>query len=374
MADHYEVLGVSQDASAEEIKKAYRKKARTLHPDHNPSEEAAEEFKNVTRAYDVLSDETKRRNYDATGDENGHGQPGFGSGGFGGGGFADIFETFFGGGAEAGPASRARRGKDGMIPVKIDLEEAVFGGEKTVEVNTAVQCETCEGSCCEKGTSPVTCETCNGQGQISRPVRSILGTVMSAEACPACRGFGSTIPNPCHECGGQGRIKKRTSMNLKIPAGVDTGNQMKIPGRGEAGVAGGPNGDLFVQFDVRHHDIFQRDGENLLAHMSLPMTAAALGTELTLDTFDGEQTIKVKPGTQSGNIQTLKGLGVGRLQGNGRGDLKVELSVETPTKIDEEQRELLEKLASARSEEVVHGEVQTRGLFAKFKENFKARD
>lgn len=374
MADHYEVLGISREASPEEIKRAYRKKARQLHPDQNPSPEAAEQFKDVSRAYDVLSDEDKRRNYDMTGNENGSGGAGFGgAGGFGG--FSDIFETFFGGGgAASGPASRARRGQDALIAVPIDLYDTVFGVDKTIEIETAVRCEACNGTCCEPGTSPQTCTNCQGQGQIRRPVRSILGTVMTAEPCPNCRGFGTTIPHPCHECGGQGRVRERASLTVKIPAGVDAGTRIQLAGRGEAGIGGGPNGDLFVEIDVRDHDVFTREGNNLTAAMSLPMTAAALGTELTMDTFDGEQTLKVKPGTQSGETHTLKGLGVGRLRGSGRGDLKVTLNVETPTKLDDDQRKMLEELAQIRSEDVVHGQVETRGLFSKLKDNWRNRD
>ncbi|WP_136090066.1 molecular chaperone DnaJ [Auritidibacter ignavus] len=374
MADHYEVLGVSKDASAEEIKRAYRKKARTLHPDVNPSPDAAEEFKQVTAAYEVLSDETKRRNYDMTGNANGTGATGGFGGGFGG--FSDIFDTFFGGGggARSGPASRTRRGQDALINVKIELEDAVFGVEKTIDLQTAVRCSVCDGSCAEPGTGTQTCETCHGQGQIRRPVQSILGTVMTAETCPSCRGFGDTIPNPCHECGGQGRVRERVSLTIKIPSGVDTGTRIQLAGRGEAGPAGGPQGDLYVEIKVGDHPVFSRDGADLTATMTLPMTAAALGTELTLDTFDGEQTIRVKPGTQSGSVETLKGLGVGLLRGNGRGDLKVTLKVQTPTKLDDKQRELLEALATARSEHIVHGQTESKGLFSRRKKKNRDRD
>ena len=375
MTDHYETLGVSRDASTEEIRRAYRKLARTHHPDVNPDPEAAEQFKRISHAYEVLSDEDRRRAYDTTGNENG--QAGF-PGGFGGaggfGGFADIFETFMnaaGQGGRGGPASRARRGQDALVIARIDLRDAVFGGEQTIELDTAVRCERCGGSCCEPGTQPETCQTCHGHGMIQRPVRSLLGTVMATEACPACQGFGTVIPTPCHECDGQGRVRTRTSLTLRIPAGVDDGTRIHLAGRGEAGPGGGPNGDLYVEIAVRPDETFRREGDHLATTVTVPMAAAALGTTVTLDTLDGKQSVSLDPGVQSGHVEVLHGLGVGRLRGQGRGDLKVDVVVTTPTDLDDEQRQLLERLAEVRGEEVVHGAPQARGMFARLRENLR---
>ncbi|MDO5634449.1 MAG: molecular chaperone DnaJ [Micrococcus sp.] len=376
MADHYETLGVSRDASAEEIRRAYRKLARKFHPDVNPGQEAADQFKRVSHAYEVLNDSDKRRNYDATGNENG--QAGFG--GFGGGfsqggfgGFADIFESFMGAasGQGRGPASRTRRGQDAQITARISLEDAVFGTEQTLQVDTAVRCERCSGSCCEPGTGPETCSTCRGQGVTQRPMRSVLGTIMAQETCHTCQGFGSTLPNPCGECSGQGRVRARTPLTVRIPAGVDTGTRIHLAGRGEAGLGGGPNGDLYLEIHVERHPTFTRERDDLSTTVTVPMAAAALGTTVTLTTFDGEQTFTLDPGTQSGHVEVLRELGAGKLRGQGRGDLRVNVLVATPTDLTGEQRELLERLAALRGEEIVHGAPQHKGVFARLRENLK---
>ncbi|HJX79789.1 MULTISPECIES: molecular chaperone DnaJ [Micrococcaceae] len=375
MSSHYETLGVAKDATPQEIKSAYRKLARKLHPDVNPSEGAAEQFKLVTRAYEVLSDEKKRANFDATGDLNGNGQQGFGGGGgqnFGG--FGDIFEQFFGGGQAQGPASRTQAGRDALITITIDLEDAVKGTVYPLEMETAVTCKACDGSCCRPGTSPVTCETCRGAGQIQRPVRSFLGQMMTVETCPACRGFGTTIPDPCNECNGEGRVREHVSKSLNIPAGVDSGTRIQLRGQGEAGPGGGPNGNLFVEIDVRRHKVFERAQTDLHAKMTIPMTAAALGCELKLETFDGEQQINVESGAQDGDTMTLPGLGVPRLRGGKRGDVIVHLQVETPTKLDAAQRELLEQLAELRGEQLTSGRVeQSGGMFSRLRDKLNQR-
>jgi molecular chaperone DnaJ len=370
VSNHYDVLGVSRDASTEEIKKAYRKLARKLHPDVNPGEEAAEKFKQVSHAYEVLSDPQKRRIYDTTGNENGT-DTGFG-GAYSGSGFAfqDIFETFFGGAGSAGPATRTRRGQDALINVRIDLKDAVFGVNKKIEVDTAVVCPTCNGSCCREGTHPRTCDICGGSGQIQRAVRSILGQVMTASPCGSCQGYGTIIPDPCNECNGEGRIRSRRSLTIKIPAGVATGTRIQLAGQGEAGPAGGPQGDLYVEIRVAPDKNYIREGDDLNVTLAVPMTAAALGTSLNLDTFDGEQELSLKPGVQSGEVITLRGLGVTHLRGFGRGDLKVHIHVETPSKLDSEQEELLRRLAQLRGEHLAEGKLASSGsgVFARLRD------
>lgn len=370
MSNHYEALGVSRDATAEEIKKAYRKLARKLHPDVNDAPDAQDRFKAVTHAYEVLSDPQKRRVYDTTGNENGSSN---GAGNFDGQGFAfqDIFETFFGGGGAQGrgPEQRMRRGQDALITVRIDLREAVFGVNKKLEIDTAITCPTCEGSCCRPGTHPVTCDVCHGSGQIQRPMRSILGNVMTLATCNSCQGYGTRIEDPCNECMGEGRVRDRRTLTIKVPAGVNTGTRIQLAGQGEAGPAGGPSGDLYVEMKVNNDPSFLREGDDLHATLSVPMTAAALGTELTLETFDGEQPINIKPGTQAGEVVNLRSLGVTHLRGYGRGDLLVHIHVETPTKPDAAQEELLKQLAALRGETFSEGRlVSSGGMFAKLRD------
>ncbi|MET0303283.1 MAG: molecular chaperone DnaJ [Microbacteriaceae bacterium] len=362
-ADHYDVLGVSREATPEEIKKAYRRLARELHPDVNPSEDAAERFKQVTHAYDVLSDAQQRERYDM-GD-----QAGFGGGGnFG---FGDIFETFFGAAQRSqGPRSRTERGQDALLRIEVDLDEVVFGTSRDVEVDTAVRCETCQGSCCAPGTSPVTCDICRGSGQIQRAVRSLLGNVMTSSPCGTCRGYGTVIPNPCATCAGQGRVRAKRSIPVDVPAGVDTGMRIHLPGEGEAGPAGGGNGDLYLEVKVRHHDTFSRNGDDLLATLEVQMTDAVLGTTTTLTSLDGEVPLTLKPGTQSAEIITVKERGITRLRGGGRGDLKIGVQVVTPVRLNSKEHALFEQFAASRPPIKPDFSTFQQGLFAKLRDRF----
>lgn len=352
MSDYYDVLGVSRQATAQEIKKAYLKKARGLHPDvAGPGHE--EEFKEVTAAYEVLSDAEKRRMYDLGGQDAVRGA-GY-TGGFSGGDFSDlggIFNAFFGGGAASrGPASRARRGQDSITVLEVDLADVAFGAAKMVPIDTYVTCSTCQGSCCAPGTSPVTCSECNGQGSVQHMQRSFLGNVMTSSTCHRCQGFGTVIASPCTDCGGEGRQRVRTEIEVDVPAGVSTGTRIRMAGRGAAGPAGGPRGDLYIEIHERPDETLTREGDDLYTELRVPMTAAAMGASFPLTTLDGERTVSVKAGTQGGDEVVLSGLGVGRLRRSGRGDLHVQIVVETPTRLDERQRALLTELAALRGED-----------------------
>ena len=367
MADHYEVLGVSRDATTDEIKKSYRRLARELHPDVNSGADAAERFKLVTHAYDVLSDPRQRQDYD----NGGRGGGGFDGAGFGG--FGDIFETFFGGGGggqRGGPRSRQERGQDALLRVEVDLEDVIFGTHRDIEVDTAVLCDTCKGTCCQPGTTPVTCDICRGTGQIQRTVRSLLGNVMTSSPCGTCRGYGTVIPNPCVTCQGQGRVRARRSIPVDIPAGVETGLRLQLPGQGEVGSAGGPNGDLYLEVKVRHHETYSRSGDDLLATLEVPMTDAILGTTTRLTALDGDVELEIRAGTQSADILTIKGRGVTRLRGQGRGDLKIGVQVVTPTKLDRHERELIEQFSTRYRKQAPALSHFQQGIFGKLRDRF----
>jgi len=367
VTDHYEVLGVSRDASEDEIKKAYRRLARQLHPDVNPSEDAAERFKLVTHAYDVLSDADSRRRYDMGGDQNGNG----GFGGFSG--FGDIFETFFGGGGAraARPRSRRERGQDALVRVTLELGDVVFGVHRDIEVDTAVLCETCQGSCCQEGTSPVTCDICGGSGHVQQQVRSLLGNVITTAPCGSCEGFGTTIPFPCQTCNGQGRVRSRRTVGLDIPAGVETGLRLQLPGSGEVGRAGGPNGDLYVEVTVAPHARFSRDGDDLLATLEVAMSDAILGATTTIESLDGPVDLEIRQGLQSGDVLTIKGRGVTPLRGSQRGDLRVGVQVLTPTKLDHKERQLIEDFAKRTKAPAPRLAEFHQGLFSKLRDRFR---
>lgn len=386
--DLYELLGVARDADGDAIKKAYRRLARQYHPDVNPDPEAQERFKEISLAYEVLSDPNKRASYDRGGDPFGGAAGGFGQGaGFS---FTDIMDAFFGGGAAGaagrGPRPRERRGQDALIRLEVTLAEAAFGVTRELKVDTAVLCSTCHGEGTAAGTHPIPCETCHGAGEVAHVQRSFLGEIRTLRPCAACRGFGSIIPEPCRECSGDGRVRSRRTLTVKIPAGVDTGTRVQLAGEGEVGPGGGPAGDLYVEITIAPHATFTRHANDLHCTVTLPMTAAALGTTLTLPTLEADVVgedgaadpeltttfeLEVRPGTQSGADRILRGLGVPGLRG-GRGDLVVTIIVETPTKLDPRQEELLRELAAIREEEAPSGQVRPgqKGVFGRLRDAF----
>ncbi|GAA0400810.1 chaperone protein DnaJ 2 [Acrocarpospora corrugata] len=373
--DYYATLGVRRDASQDEIKKAYRRLARELHPDVNPDPQTQERFKEITQAYEVLSDPQKRQMHDLGGDPFGGG--GAGAAGFGQGfPFSDIMDAFFGtASASRGPRSRARRGRNATIRVELDLAESGFGTTRELVVDTAVLCEVCQGSGAAAGTHPDTCDMCHGRGEVSQVTRSFLGQVMTSRPCPQCGGYGSVIRHPCQECSGDGRVRTRRTIKVRIPAGVEDGTHIQLAGEGEIGPGGGPPGDLFLEIVERPHAIFERRGDDLHCTVQIPMTAAALGTSLSMETLDGTEEIDVRPGTQSGQVIPLYGRGVQRLNETGRGDLLIHVNVETPLKLDAQQEELLRELSRLRNEERPPGKFTPgqQGFFSRLKDAFNGR-
>ncbi|MCM3922872.1 molecular chaperone DnaJ [Frankia sp. AiPs1] len=369
--DYYAVLGVRRDASNDEIKRAYRKLARELHPDVNPDPEAQQRFRGVTAAYEVLSDPEKRQIVDLGGDPLAPGGGGGGAGspfGAGFGGLGDIMDAFFGGGTARGPRSRVRRGNDALLRIELDLAETAFGATREITVDTAAVCSTCTGAGAAPGSHPSTCGTCGGRGEVQQVTRSFLGQMVTSRPCPRCSGTGTVIEHPCRDCGGDGRVRKRRTLTVKIPSGVEDGMRIRLSGEGEVGPGGGPPGDLYVEVSERQHPVFTREGDDLHCELPLPMTSAALGTSATLETLDGTETIAVKPGTQPGEVIKLAGRGVPHLRAAGRGHLHIHINVETPTKLDAEQERLLRELAKIRDEEapaVVGGSIGggASGLF-----------
>ena len=374
MNDYYADLGVPREATAQEIKRAYHKQARKLHPDVNPGPEAEAQFKKVSQAYDVLSDSTKRAAYDRGQDPyGGAGAQNFGQG-FS---FTDIMDAFFGGGAAGarGPRSRMQRGQDALVRLDIDLRSAVFGSQETLVIDTATRCATCTGSGSQPGTGTRTCAACSGRGEVQSVQRSFLGQVMTTRPCHECRGFGELIEAPCVDCAGEGRVRARRDLTIKVPGGVDSGTRIQLSGEGEVGPGGGQPGDLYVEIAVRAHETFRRRGDDLHCAVQVPMTAAALGATLNVETFDGSIDVDLKPGSQAQDTITLDQHGVTHLRGTGRGDLIVHLDVRVPTKLDERQRELLAQLATERGESrpEVRMSPASSGLFGKLKEAFSPR-
>ncbi|MFB6469404.1 molecular chaperone DnaJ [Cytobacillus sp. Hz8] len=370
--DYYEVLGVSKTASKDEIKKAYRKLSKQYHPDINKEPDAEEKFKEVKEAYEVLSDDQKRAQYD----QFGHTDPNQGFGGFGGegdfggfGGFEDIFSTFFGGGSRRRDPNAPRQGADLQYTMTISFEDAVFGKETDIEIPREETCDTCNGSGAKPGTKPETCKHCNGTGQINIEQNTPFGKIVNRRTCHYCNGTGKEIKEKCSTCGGTGTVKKRRKIHVKIPAGIDDGQQLRVAGQGEPGVNGGPSGDLYVVFHVRSHEFFERDGDDIYCEMPITFVQASLGDEVEVPTLHGKVKLKIPAGTQTGTKFRLKGKGVPNVRGYGVGDQHIIVRIVTPTKLNESQKQLLREFAEI-SGSVPQGEHE-EGFFSKVKRAFK---
>lgn len=366
--DYYELLGVSRTADAETIKKAYRKLARQLHPDANPNDPQAEEkFKEVSRAYEVLSDPDTRARYDRFGEQ--------GIGGAGGadpfgGGLGDIFDAFFGGspfgGGSRGP-SGPPRGQDLEVVADISFEQSVFGAQVPVNVRTALACSECGGSGAGAGTQPVTCTDCDGSGQVRRVRNSLLGQMVTTSPCQRCNGIGQVVMTPCAACKGDGRTVSQQTYTVDVPAGISTGQTLRLSGRGAVGPRGGAAGDLYVHIRVAEHDSYWRENDDLVTTLRISVAQATLGAHLVLPTLDGDEDLVIPAGTQHGREFVLRGRGVSHLNGRGRGDLRVRIAVEIPTSLSDTEEELLRQFATARGEDVAPPD---KGFFAKIKSAF----
>lgn len=378
--DYYEVLGVAKGASDDEIKKAHRKLAKKYHPDLNrDNPEAAEKFKELNEAYEVLSDKDKRAKYDQFGfagvDPNyGAGQGGFG-GGFGGfdmGDLGDIFGSFFGGGF-GGSSSRSRRnapqrGETLQQRIMLSFEEAAFGCEKEITINRTESCDECGGTGAEKGTSVETCSNCHGSGVVMQTQRTPLGMFQTQGACPNCRGTGKIIRKPCKKCGGTGKMRKSRTLKVKIPAGIDDGQSIQLHGQGNAGVNGGPSGDVIVTISIRPHPLFTRDGNNVICEIPISFPQAALGDTLQVPTIDGKVEYTIPEGTQTGTVFRLRGKGIQNVNGRGRGDQYVRVNIEVPTHLTDHQKHLLRDFEASTTDE---NQTQRKGFWDKVKDAFK---
>lgn len=368
--DYYELLEISRDADGTEIKRAYRVAARRHHPDANPDDADAEtRFKEVAKAYETLSDPDRRRHYDRFGADGpqGGGDP------FGGasGGFGDIFDAFFGGnggGGGGGQRSGPRQGPDLETTVEVDFETAVFGGAEEVTVRTAVACATCEGSGANDGTHAERCSQCGGAGQVRQVRQSILGQMVTAVACPVCRGAGEVIADPCPTCDGEGRNVETKEYTVDIPGGVDTGSTLRLTGFGAVGLRGGGHGDLYVHVRVRAHERFQREGNDLVHELHLPITQAALGAAIQFETLDGTEEIEVPRGTQTGRVFRMRGKGVPHVRGRGRGDVLIRVVVDTPVDLGHDVEAALRTIAELRDEPVAEPE---KGFMSRIKSAFQ---
>jgi len=368
--DYYDVLGVSKTASDEEIKKAYRQLAKKYHPDVSKEANATDKFKEVQEAYDTLSDSTKRSTYDRFGHEaanfgQGGGFEGFGGfnqGGFGG--FEDIFSTFFGGGKTQANQNAPRRGQDMKRNLSIAFEEAAFGTKKEVEVNRFEECTTCGGTGAYSKSDIETCSTCKGRGKVVVEQQTILGRIQTETTCSRCGGKGKTVKRRCEKCNGDGRTRKLSRVKVNIPAGIDDGQTLRLSEQGEAGMNGGPNGDLFISITVKPHEIFEREGNNILLEVPLTFSEAALGTTMEIPTIHGDVSMRVPVGTQTGTKFKMAGKGIANSLSGRTGDQFVTVKVVTPTKLSNDQRDLLEKLSKT-------DESNNETIFDKIKKIFK---
>ncbi len=367
--DPYAVLGVPRSADDDDIKRAYRKLARELHPDTNPDQGTEERFKEVTAAYEILHDPERRRRYDAFGADGlrAGAAGGADAGAFFSGGLGDLFDAFFGGAAGGGRRGPVR-GSDSEVRLVLDFEEAVFGAHKEVSVRTAVTCPTCTGTGASPGTSPTACLQCAGTGEVRAVRQSLLGQMVTSRPCPRCNGHGQHISSPCADCRAEGRVLDERSLMVEVPAGVDSGSTLRVQGQGAAGPRGAPSGDLYVHLGVRDHPLFVRQNLDLIHELHVPVTQAALGAELELESLDGTENLVLEPGTQTGRVFRLRGRGVPHVGGRGRGDLLVQIVVDTPTGLTAEQDRLLRELAVARDEEVAPPDTR---LFSKIRSAFK---
>lgn len=373
--DYYEVLGVGKSASKDEIKKAYRKLSKKYHPDINKEPDANDKFKEIKEAYEVLSDDSKRSHYDQFGhtDPN-QGFGGFGGGDFGGGfgGFEDIFNTFFGGGGGGGrrrDPNAPRAGADLQYTMTLSFEEAVFGKETDIQIPREETCETCDGSGAKRGTKPETCSHCHGTGQLNIEQNTPFGRIVNRRVCHYCSGTGKEIKDKCATCGGTGKVKKRRKIHVKIPAGVDDGQQLRVSGQGEPGINGGPAGDLYIVFHINPHEFFERDGDDIYCEMPITFVQSALGDDIEVPTIHGKVKLKIPAGTQTGTKFRLKGKGVPNVKGYGVGDQHILVRVVTPTKLTEAQKQLLRDFAEL-SGQSPQGE-QEESFFSKVKRAFK---
>lgn len=367
--DYYEVLGVSKDASKQEIRRAYRKLARKYHPDVNKSEDAQEKFIEVKEAYEVLSDDQKRAQYDQFGHAGTSGNQGFS--GFGGqdfSGFGDIFDMFFGGGARRDP-NAPQEGADLQYTMTLEFEEAVFGKETEITIPKEETCDTCRGSGAKPGSKINSCSHCQGTGQLNMEQNTPFGRVVNRRVCHYCNGTGKVIPEKCQTCGGNGQVKKQTKVKVSIPAGIDNGQRIRIAGRGEPGKNGGPAGDLFVIVQVKPHDYFERDGDHIYCELPLTFAQAALGDEVEVPTLHGNIMLKIPAGTQTGRIFRLRNKGVPNVRGYGYGDQHVKVRVVTPTKLTSRQKELLREFNEIGGHEAT--DEQGESIFQRFKKAFK---